>query len=343
MKPRMRPLADIPPPEVPTLEKPAGDLRIAARSTPVPKLSLPVASAPRPGPRQMGDVGAAPDIRPNGAGEAASVGRLIALSATPAPPEENLSVPSGNLMSRIAISPLGSPPTEPGRAQGAPDASIPNPSAQTDERQPGSGGGPPGIAITGGNPPATSTTSGIGKSGVARSPAAGARPRPEPAAPAPTRTASSPGFETMKPGAAPEQIFGPKRVYTLHVNMPNLASATGSWILSFVELAQEEDLGRAGADNMDLSGPVPLRKVDPRYPPALASAKVQGEVVLYAVIRQDGSVDSIQLVKGVDPQLDTNAMEALARWKFRPAERKGAPVELEAIVHIPFRSVAPAY
>jgi TonB family protein len=47
-------------------------------------------------------------------------------------------------------------------------------------------------------------------------------------------------------------------------------------------------------------------------------------------------VDSIQLVRGIDEQLDANAMAALSQWKFRPATRQGAPVELEAIVHIPF-------
>jgi TonB family protein len=49
-------------------------------------------------------------------------------------------------------------------------------------------------------------------------------------------------------------------------------------------------------------------------------------------------VDSIQLLKGVEPELDQNAMEALARWRFRPAMRGGVPVELEAVVHIPFRN-----
>jgi TonB family protein len=69
---------------------------------------------------------------------------------------------------------------------------------------------------------------------------------------------------------------------------------------------------------------------------------VDGEVLLYAIIRKDGSVDSIQLMRGIDPQLDANAMEAFAQWKFRPAERNGLPVDLEAIVHIPFRSRTPA-
>jgi TonB family protein len=86
-----------------------------------------------------------------------------------------------------------------------------------------------------------------------------------------------------------------------------------------------------------LSGPVPLKKVDPKYPQTLMSERVEGEVVLYAVIRRDGSVDGIQLVHGVDEQLDANAMTALGQWKFRPAVKQGSPVELEAIVHIPFR------
>ena len=93
----------------------------------------------------------------------------------------------------------------------------------------------------------------------------------------------------------------------------------------------------------DLAGPVPLRKVDPKYPPELRTSHVDGEVVLYAIIRKDGSVDSIQLVHSVDPHLDVNAMEALAQWKFRPAEKHGEPVDLEAVVHIPFRSRGPSF
>ncbi len=83
-----------------------------------------------------------------------------------------------------------------------------------------------------------------------------------------------------------------------------------------------------------------MHKVDPKYPPALMSARVQGDVILYAIIRKNGTVDSIQLIKGIEPRLDQNAMEALARWKFRPAERRGEPVELEAVVTIPFRAAA---
>jgi len=115
-----------------------------------------------------------------------------------------------------------------------------------------------------------------------------------------------------------------------------LNSATGSWILNFAELRMNTD-GPPVASS-DISGPAPLRKIDPKYPPSLINEHVEGEVVLYAVIRRDGSVDSIQLVRGIDEQLDANAMNALSQWKFRPAMRQGTPVELEAIVHIPFHA-----
>ncbi len=116
--------------------------------------------------------------------------------------------------------------------------------------------------------------------------------------------------------------------------MPNLNSATGSWILNFSELRMNSEGLRVASS--DVSAPGPLRKIDPKYPPTLMNEHVEGELVLYAVIRRDGSVDSIQLVRGIDEQLDANAMVALSQWKFRPATKQRTPVDLEAIVHIPF-------
>jgi TonB family protein len=151
---------------------------------------------------------------------------------------------------------------------------------------------------------------------------------------APERT-GPPNFAALPPGAKPEQVFGAKKMYTMLVNMPNLNSSTGSWILNFSELHSGSALRVTSAD---LSGPSPIKKSDPRYPPTLVNEHVEGEVVLYAVIRADGSVDSVELVRGLDAQLDANAMEALSQWKFRPASRQGTPVDLEAVVHIPFRA-----
>jgi len=144
-----------------------------------------------------------------------------------------------------------------------------------------------------------------------------------------------PNFAALAPGTKPEAIFARRRVYSMNVNMPNLSSATGSWILNFSEM-RTAPTGPPSTSGGEVAEPAPLRKVDPKYPPNAVAENIEGEVILYAVIRSDGSVDSIQLVRGIDKQLDTNAMRALAQWKFRPAERNGEPVDLEAIVHIPF-------
>ncbi len=142
----------------------------------------------------------------------------------------------------------------------------------------------------------------------------------------------------MDPDISPEKILSGKEVYTLHVNMPNFTSAAGSWILNFAQLEEDDPRFRQRGQ---LATPVPIEKVDPPYPQSAIRENIDGEVILYAIIRKDGSVDSIQLVHGVDPQLDHNAMEALARWKFRPATRDGNPVDVEAVVHIPFRFRSP--
>ena len=155
---------------------------------------------------------------------------------------------------------------------------------------------------------------------------------------APERT-GPPDFAALGPGAKPEQVFASKKVYTLLVNMPNLNSATGSWILNFSELRSSGSAPHVAS--ADLTGPSPIKKSDPRYPTELINEHVEGEVVLYAVIRADGSVDSVELVRGLDEQLDNNAMEALTQWRFKPATRQGTPIDLEAIVHIPFHAPSP--
>jgi TonB family protein len=195
------------------------------------------------------------------------------------------------------------------------------------------------VSISGGHPPANNGVSVLGGSPKISAPVPHALiTRPDPHTKiddAPERT-GPPNFAALPASAQPEQIFASKKIYKMLVNMPNLNSATGSWILNFSELRTNFEGPRPASS--DVSAPGPLRKIDPKYPPTLIKEHVEGEVVLYAVIRRDGSVDSIQLVRGIDEQLDANAMEALSQWKFRPATKQGTPVELEAIVHIPFHA-----
>jgi protein TonB len=87
-----------------------------------------------------------------------------------------------------------------------------------------------------------------------------------------------------------------------------------------------------------LSTPVATNKVDPAYPAQLIRDQVEGNVVLYAVIHSDGTVGEVRVLEGFHQQLDENARLALLRWHFRPAMKNGVPVDLEAVVQIPFRA-----
>jgi protein TonB len=306
---------------VPNNEVRPSDISIATtQNMPArPKLEINAGAAPRVAAHNSSvDTGPSPEMTSSLPSNGAS-STLIALSATPGP-SAPVAPPEGNLAARIAISPEGKqrgPGGDSGSAAGKSDIAV---------------------SISGGNP--SSKTSGLGstrpKLDLSTSrPNASNTSHDTPAESPPARTAP-PNFADLAPGAKPEAIFASKRVYTVHVNMPNLNSSTGSWILNFSEL-QGDGSGRRTAVADDISSPQPLRKVDPKYPPTLVAEHVEGEVVLYGVIRKDGSVDSIQLVRGIDEQLDANAMHAFAQWKFKPAEKQGEAVDLEVIAHIPFR------
>ena len=340
---RVATVTDAPAPDVPVFEQKPGDVAmIATTNRPArPKLELNAGAAPRIAQKaQAGDAGPAPEV---GATQVAGVNgdsaTLIALSATPAPPAPVVP-PQGNLAARVSISPEGKKPGVPGGSPkgeaSATGAASSRPSSGGGTGAGNTGNGPIDISIRGGNPPANKGTSGLAATPKISAPTPHTLiTKPEQRDEEPVRT-GPPNFTALPPGAKPEQIFESKKIYKMQIDMPNLSSATGSWILNFTELRTDPNAPRVPSS--DLNGPSPIRKVDPKYPPTLINEHVEGEVVLYAVIRRDGSVDSIQLVRGVDEELDKNAMSALSQWKFRPAMRQGEPVELEAIIHIPFHA-----
>jgi TonB family protein len=121
-------------------------------------------------------------------------------------------------------------------------------------------------------------------------------------------------------------------VYSIAIQMPNITSFSGSWTVWFAG----RDPAQAGLPEMLLKPPVPLRKVDPKYVPAAAEDRVEGKVRLAAVIRKDGRVDAVELLRGLDNRLDRSAAEALSKWEFEPAQLNGSPIELDAVFDIPF-------
>ena len=136
------------------------------------------------------------------------------------------------------------------------------------------------------------------------------------------------------PDALDQSVFRGRKYYTMALNTPNLTSAGGSWIFRFAERGISSKAG-------EVTAPIAVREVDPAYPADLIKDNIQGIVILYAVIRADGTVAQVKVLEGFDDRLDENARQALSAWHFVPGTRDGSPVDLEAVVRIPFRSKRP--
>jgi len=136
---------------------------------------------------------------------------------------------------------------------------------------------------------------------------------------------------------AERAIFGARKVYSLSLNMPNLNSAGGSWIIRFAALKADSTASSGESASDELSSPVAKRKVDPAYPLELMKQNVSGTVVLYAVILADGTVGRVRVLRSVDERIDRFASDAVAKWQFQPATKNGDPVAVEATFWIPFR------
>src|SRR5580692_3179780 len=78
-----------------------------------------------------------------------------------------------------------------------------------------------------------------------------------------------------------------------------------------------------------------VHKVTPQYPPLAKQARIQGVVVLQALIGKDGSITGLHVVSG-HPMLTNAALEAVKEWKYKPYYLNGEPVEVETTINVNF-------
>ena len=76
-----------------------------------------------------------------------------------------------------------------------------------------------------------------------------------------------------------------------------------------------------------------LNKVVPKYPPAAKKAKIQGTVVLSAVIGKDGNIENLRVLSGPS-ELQQSALDAVRQWTYTPYLLNGDPIEVVTTVHV---------
>jgi TonB family protein len=315
----------------PTVEAPKPEIA-EQRAIPLPPGRAGQASGRQPA------AGGAPPIPPQSMiANGPAAGQLIALNLHPANPALPINVPPGRRTGEFAAGPEGKL-----NAPGTPDIRAGKHTTGPTDGGNVHGNLPSGIVV--GNAPGAVVPESAPESAVVAG-----TPHKTPAdmksilmaAAGPPRMGQVPPYvssESSVPNAprVADKIFSGKKSYSMALNMPNLTSAGGSWIIRFAQLDDDSTTG-------EITAPVAMTKVDPAYPSDLIRDGVEGTVVLYAVIHKDGSVGDVRVLQSLQGRLDENARLALLRWKFRPGTKNGQAVDLVAVVQIPYKASRMAF
>jgi TonB family protein len=102
-----------------------------------------------------------------------------------------------------------------------------------------------------------------------------------------------------------------------------------------------DDSGFGGAlpTGGDVTAPTVVKQVQPRYTSQAMVSKISGLVVLEAVVRADGTVGAVRVVKSLDARLglDRAAIDAATQWMFKPGTRRGQAVDVIVTLILEFR------
>jgi len=78
-----------------------------------------------------------------------------------------------------------------------------------------------------------------------------------------------------------------------------------------------------------------IHRVQPNYPPLAKTARVQGQVMLAAIIGKDGTIQNLHVVSG-HPLLTQAALDAVKQWRYKPYILNGEPVEVDTTIAVNF-------
>jgi len=159
---------------------------------------------------------------------------------------------------------------------------------------------------------------------------------PEPVAEAPftatTERAALPALQ-VEVVAGNRRTSVPARNSAIHLDIDSGAASAGTE----APAAAQGAVASAG-DRVQLSPQTSQNvtvSVPPNYPLLARQMKVQGAVILQALISREGSIQELQIVSGPGI-LATAAREAVKQWRFKPYYQNGQPVETQARITVNF-------
>ncbi len=136
----------------------------------------------------------------------------------------------------------------------------------------------------------------------------------------PASAEAPPSMDGLVPGGIPTGV--PNSVLT------NLARATMPTIVKPVPPEKVRISSGVAAGML-------IGQIKPHYPPLALQARIQGTVVLQAVIGKDGKIEELHLISG-HPLLAPAAMDAVRQWRYKPYMLNDQPVAVDTQINVNF-------
>lgn len=123
------------------------------------------------------------------------------------------------------------------------------------------------------------------------------------------------------------------------MNVPNFVGAVMKTILPLLAFAFAMGtfaMPARAADGME--PPVPVRTVAPKFPEEMRRAGNSGIVTVSILIDEKGNVTDPKVVKASNDAFSEPAIEALKKWKFKPAKKDGEAVAIRVSIPVQFNA-----
>jgi protein TonB len=89
----------------------------------------------------------------------------------------------------------------------------------------------------------------------------------------------------------------------------------------------------------DVTPPRLIHHVDPEYSSGSRGIRLEGTVIIGAVISSSGAPKKPHVIKGLDKDVDQAAVEAVKQWLFAPGKKSGKPVAVNVQIEIRFHTM----
>ena len=89
----------------------------------------------------------------------------------------------------------------------------------------------------------------------------------------------------------------------------------------------------------EIQEPTLITRINPSYPELARRARLEGPVILQAIIDRQGVVKDVQILRGLGLGLDEAAVNAVSQWQYTPTFYNGRPVEVILTVTVIFELI----